>query len=71
VPQEKHEFELRRLRVEQSKTREDEIFGGLTLAERAAFDTKTTRINDLEIEQADVAYTKRTEQRAKAKETAQ
>jgi hypothetical protein len=42
------ESELTRLRGEQSKTREDEVFGGLSLAERAAYNTKDHRIHELE-----------------------
>ena len=43
------EFELARLRNQQAKTREDEVFGGLTPAERAAYDLRQDRINELEI----------------------
>ena len=40
--------ELIRLRKEQTKTREDEVFLGLSPAERAQYDQKTQRINVLE-----------------------
>jgi len=42
------ENELIRLRREQSKTRQDEVFGGLSPAERAVYDTKENRIHELE-----------------------
>lgn len=42
--------ELIRLRKEQTKTREEEVFGGLLPAERAQYDQKAQRINELEIE---------------------
>lgn len=41
------EFELKRLQAEQSKTRRDEVFGGLSLAERAEYNRKTKRIDQL------------------------
>ena len=47
----KNEFqqtELLRLRNEQAKTRRDELFGGLSPAERAAYDRKQRRIHELE-----------------------
>ena len=40
--------ELIRLRREQSKTREDEVFLGSSAAERAAYEKKEDRINELE-----------------------
>lgn len=40
--------ELLRLREEQSKTRQDEVFGGLSAAERSAYDIKADRIHKLE-----------------------
>jgi hypothetical protein len=42
--------ELARLRTEQYKTRQDEVFGGLSHAERAEYDSRKERIHDLEIE---------------------
>lgn len=42
------EDELIRLRREQSRTRQDEVFGGLSAAERAAYDAKENRIHQLE-----------------------
>ncbi len=42
--------ELARLRREQRKTRQDEIFGGLNAAERSAYDAKSERIHTLELE---------------------
>jgi hypothetical protein len=40
--------ELIRLRKEQRKTQQDEVFGGLSPAERAAYDIRQDRIHDLE-----------------------
>jgi hypothetical protein len=40
--------ELLRLLKEQRKTREDEVFGGLSAAERSAYNTKKSRIDELE-----------------------
>jgi hypothetical protein len=42
--------ELARLRTEQSKTRQDEVFGGLSHAEQAEYEGRQKRIHDLEIE---------------------
>jgi hypothetical protein len=42
------EDELIRLRKEQVKTRQDEVFGGLSSAEQAAYETKEDRIHELE-----------------------
>jgi hypothetical protein len=39
---------LIRLRKEQSKTRRDEVFGGLSLTELAEYDGKAERIHELE-----------------------
>jgi hypothetical protein len=40
--------ELARLQREQTKTRQDEVFGGLSPAERSAYDHKQDRIQELE-----------------------
>lgn len=40
--------ELSRLRKEQAKTLHDEVFGGLSSAERAAYNCKQDRIRELE-----------------------
>ncbi len=40
--------ELARLQKEQAKTRQDEVFGGLSPAERSAYDHKQDRIQELE-----------------------
>ena len=58
MPKEKPEFELKRLRAEQGKTRRDEVFGGLSPAERAAYNRTTKRIHELEIELAAIAGAK-------------
>ena len=42
--------ELKRLGQEQDKTRRDEVFGGLSAAERAEYDVKRVRIHALERE---------------------
>jgi hypothetical protein len=44
------QFELARLRKEQNKARQDEVFGGLTPAERTEYDERKKRINELESE---------------------
>jgi hypothetical protein len=49
---EKAEVELKRLRREQRKIKEDEIFGGLSFAECALYAEKMVRINQIEIELA-------------------
>jgi hypothetical protein len=50
MAKEQHESELKRLRTEQNKTRQDEVFGGLSSAERAKYDGKSERIHKLESE---------------------
>jgi hypothetical protein len=45
---ESEQEELSRLRREQAETRHDEVFGGLTPAERSAYDIKQDRIRELE-----------------------
>ena len=44
------EHELKTLRAEQAKTRRDEVFGGLSPAERADYNQKSHRIHELETE---------------------
>lgn len=46
---ESEQTELYRLRREQAKTRTDEVFGGLTPAERLSYDAKQDRIRELEL----------------------
>jgi hypothetical protein len=58
VPKEKLEFELKRLRAEKSKTRQDEVFGGLSPAERDAYTRNIKRIHELEIELAAMRLTR-------------
>jgi hypothetical protein len=43
-----HESELKQLRKEQNKARQDEGFGGLSRAERAEYNRKEERIHQLE-----------------------
>ncbi|MGA9391669.1 MAG: hypothetical protein WBV69_14615 [Candidatus Sulfotelmatobacter sp.] len=45
---ETRQSELMRLRREQRKTREDEVFLGSSAAERAEYEKKEDRINELE-----------------------
>jgi hypothetical protein len=47
MPKEKPEFELSRLRAELSRTRQDEIFGGLSPSELAEYNRKSERIHKL------------------------
>ena len=48
--EENPQFELIRLRKEQNKARHDEVFGGLSPAERAAYNRKSGRIHELQID---------------------
>jgi hypothetical protein len=48
VATEQPESELKRLRKEQNRARHDEVFGGLSPAEQAAYDGKAARIRQLE-----------------------
>ncbi|MGA2413262.1 MAG: hypothetical protein ABSF59_02375 [Candidatus Sulfotelmatobacter sp.] len=47
---ESNQTELARLRQEQSQTRQDEVFGGLSCEERGAYELKAKRIRQLERE---------------------
>ena len=71
VAKEKPESELKRLRNEQYKTRQDEVFGGLSPAERTEYNRKRKRINDLEIELAASAGAKKSTQSATAEQRRQ
>jgi hypothetical protein len=42
------QLELELLRGQQAKAREEEVFGGLTSAERAAYELRQGRIRELE-----------------------
>lgn len=42
--------ELTRLRKMQRRAEQDEVFGGMSEAERASYDARAKRINELEIE---------------------
>jgi len=54
--------ELRLLRNDQKKARQDDVFGGLSPAERAEYNGKAERIHDLESEiQASAVAGKRLE----------
>ena len=46
----KLQSELTRLRKQQAKARQDEIFGGFSRAERAEYDARANRIHDVETE---------------------
>ena len=47
MPKEKPELELNRLRAELSRTRQEEVFGGLSPSELAEYNQKSERINKL------------------------
>ena len=47
MPKEKPEFELSRLRAELSRTRQEEVFGGLSPSELAEYNRKSDRIHKL------------------------
>jgi len=47
MSKEKPELELNRLRTELGRTRQDEIFGGLSTAELAEYNRKAERIHEL------------------------
>jgi hypothetical protein len=69
VAKEKPESELRRLRTEQGKTRRDEVFGGLSRAERAEYDKKAERIRRLEGEIQESAIAEKSLHTARVKPT--
>jgi hypothetical protein len=71
VPKEEPESELKRLYAEQAKTRQDEVFGVLSPAERAAYNARTERINELVIALAAIAGVKKSRQQAKADQRGQ
>jgi hypothetical protein len=71
MAEEKPESELARLREEQSKTRQEEVFGGLSLAERAQYNAKAERIHVLERTIQAPAVAKKSSQSAKAKQRRQ
>ena len=50
MAKEKTDVELKRLRTESKKTREDEVFGGLSPTERAEYKLTEARIHELESE---------------------
>ena len=63
--------ELARLGKEQTKARQDEVFGGLSPAERAEYDGNAKRINELEIEIRASATAIRISRSAKAEQKRQ
>jgi hypothetical protein len=71
VVRENLESELKRLRKEQRTSLENEVFGGLSREERAEFNGKTKRINQLEIERTASTITQNSVQSAKAEQTRQ
>jgi hypothetical protein len=71
VAHEKPESELRRLRTEQSKTRRDEVFGGLSHAERAEYNARAERIHKLENEIQATAVAKKSSPPAEANQRRQ
>lgn len=66
MAKEKPESELTRLRVEQEKTRRDEVFGGLSPAERTEYEKKADRIRTLESQIQASAVAKKSSQNATA-----
>ena len=66
MAKENPESELRRLRTEQSKTRRDEVFGGLSHAERTEYNARAQRIRKLENEIQASAGAKKSSQSAGA-----
>jgi hypothetical protein len=71
MAKEKPQSELTRLRTEQEKTRRDEVFGGLTPAERAEYKRKSERIYELESEIQASAVAEKSSQFAKAEQKRQ
>ena len=71
VATEKPESELKRLIREQDKTEQDEVFGGLLPAARAAYNRKAKRINELEIQLSSSAFAEKNLQSAKAEQKRQ
>jgi hypothetical protein len=71
MAKEKSESELKRLRTEQNKTRQDEVFGGLSPAERAEYEGKSERIHELESEIQASAVAEKRSQSAKAEQKRQ
>jgi hypothetical protein len=69
--EEKPQFELIRLRKEQNKARHDEVFGGLSPAERAAYNRKSGRIHELQIDFQVSAFTKKSLWSAKSEQSRQ
>jgi hypothetical protein len=62
----KRESELKRLRAEQYKSLQDEVFGGLSPAERARYEVKSERIHELESKIQASAVAENRSQSAKA-----
>jgi hypothetical protein len=58
VTTEQPESELKRLRHEQRKTRQDEVFGGLSPVEEAEYNGKAKRVHDLESKIQATAFAK-------------
>jgi hypothetical protein len=71
MAKEKPESELKRLRTEQNQTRRDEVFGGLSPAERAAYDRKSKRIYELESQIHASAVAKKSPRSAQAEQRLQ
>jgi hypothetical protein len=71
MAKEEPQSELTRLLREQEKTRRDEVFGGLTPAERAEYKRKAERIQKLESEIQASAVAENSSQVAKAEQKRQ
>jgi hypothetical protein len=50
MAEKKRQSELKRLRAEQYKTLQDEVYGGLSRSEQAEYNRKSDRIHELERE---------------------
>ncbi len=71
MAKEKPDSELKRLRKDQDKARQDEVFGGLSPAERAEYEGKAERIHALESEIQASVVGKKSSQSAKAEQKRQ
>jgi hypothetical protein len=71
MAKEKPQSELTRLRKDQTKSRQDEVFGGLSPAERAEYNGKAERIHKLESEIQASEVAKKSLQSAKAEQSRQ
>lgn len=71
MAKENPESEVKRLRKEQNEALDDEVFGGLSPSERAQYDRKIKRINELTIQLAASAGAKKSSQSVKPEQKRQ